>query len=43
MSPGEDIMDHIRHEEWHRREVVFAAFEAAIGGTEDQGRNSLLN
>lgn len=40
--PSEDIMDHIRHEERHRREIVNAAFEAPVSGPEDQWCDALL-
>lgn len=42
MSPTKDVVDNVRHEEWHRREVVHAAFEASICGAEDEGRDAML-
>lgn len=41
--PSEDIMDDIRHEEWHRREIMNTALETAIGGSEDQWCDALLD
>jgi hypothetical protein len=40
--PLKDIVNDKRHEERHSREVVDAAFEVAVGGSEDQRGDPLL-
>lgn len=43
MLPLEDVVDDIRHGERHGGEVVPAAFEGAVGCTEDEWCDALLN
>ena len=43
MPSRKDIMNNVRHKERHRREVVDSVLEVPIGGSEDQGSDSLLS
>ena len=42
MWPAKDIVDDVRYEEWHRREVMHAAFEGPVGSAKDEGCDSVL-
>lgn len=42
MSLSKPVVNDVRHEEWYRREVMHAAFEAPVCGSKHERRDSIL-